>query len=96
MGIDPDVGVSSKDGGNSDSRAKVCERVNPLTVPRDREAQRPREVWDEEHDRRLVEPVEHVGPELEARVLQATDAAHVELRERKCGSAIDVLVESCG
>lgn len=44
----------------------------------------PDQVGNEEDDRRLVKAIEHVEPELGPRILQASDATNIELRESKC------------
>ena len=96
MSVEADVGIRRDDGCHCDGRTEVCERLDGLAVPRDGDrAEYPYKVRNEEDDRRLVQAVEHVHPELELRVLEPTDAANVELGEREGGLGVEILVEGC-
>ena len=65
MSVEADVGIRRDDGCHCDGRTEVCERLDGLAVPRDGDrAKYPYKVRNEEDDRRLVQAVEHVHPEL--------------------------------
>lgn len=91
--VHADVGVCANNGGDRNRSTKVGEGFERLPVPRDGKAKSPSEVWDEEHDRRLVQSVQHVHPELAPRVLKSPDATDVQLGERERCLRVEILVE---
>lgn len=69
MGVHADVCVRTNDGSDGHSSTEVRQRLDRLPVPRDGRIQRPDKVRNEKDDGGLVKTVQHVHPELEARVL---------------------------
>lgn len=78
--VQADVEVGERHGAGCHGGAELPE--TPV-VPVDRERRRPQVDKEgyEEGDGGLVQPVEHEGEELDARPLEAEDAATIQLRE---------------
>lgn len=77
VGIEADVEVGCKNRGHSDSGTVISQGLYGLSVPGDRGPKRPNEICHKINDPGLIKAIEHVKPELEAGVFQATDAANV-------------------
>src|SRR5258708_3657232 len=66
--------VSRKNCRDSNGSAEVRQRFNVKTIVRRCGTERPNKIWDEEHDERLIKPIEHVGPEFRAAILETANA----------------------
>jgi hypothetical protein len=53
-------------------------------------------VWDKEYNGGLVQPIEHVRPELGLRIFETKDAAFVELGKGERSFGVDILVKGFG